>query len=167
MPVSCTFDYRITLFLIWVLSLYFKSAKVIKLKTLYLSNVKKFYNDLTWPIKFIKHIYIYSQILSYLSIKIDIYNFRIFIQRHFGRGNGFYCVRWKKSCFFAWLILNNVSNTLSHKYYPRRLAWNTLHYFRHCLWRELNCRKHAVQLSHNLYSYGDENKLTQTHAGLI
>lgn len=84
MPVSCilTTEYL----LIWVLSLYFKSAKVIKLKTLYLSNVKKFYNDLTWPIKFIKHIYIYSQILSYLSIKIDIYNFRIFIQRHFGRG---------------------------------------------------------------------------------
>lgn len=75
-------------FFIWVLSFYFKSAKVIKLKTLYLSNVKKFYNDLTWPIKFIKHIYIYSQILSYLSIKIDIYNFRIFIQRHFFWGEG-------------------------------------------------------------------------------
>lgn len=82
MPISFTyFDYQISLF--WVLSCYFKSAKVIKLRTLYLSNVKKFYNDLTWPIKFIKHIYIYSQILSYLSIKIDIYNFRIFIQRHF------------------------------------------------------------------------------------
>lgn len=121
------------------LSFYFKSAKVIKLKTLYLSNVKKFYNDLTWPIKFIKHIYMYSQILSYLSIKIDIYNFRIFIRRHFfgGEGGGREIigstVRWKKSCFLVWLILN-MSNIVSQRYYTWPV-WNTLHYFRNHLWR--------------------------------
>lgn len=143
-------------------SVLFKSAKVIKLKTLYLSNVKKFYNDLTWPIKFIKHIYIYSQIFSYLSIKIDIYNFRIFIQRHFlggGRRIGS-IVRWRKSCFFAWLILNKMSNIVSQRSYPGRLVWNTLHYRQASLWRGLNYRKHAAK-SQSL-QFCDGNKLTQT-----
>lgn len=78
-----------TSFLIWVVFI-LKVQKLLSLK----HNVKKFYNDLTWPIKFIKHIYKYSQILSYLSIKIDIYNFRIFIQRHFLGGGEEEALLW-------------------------------------------------------------------------
>ena len=126
-----------------------------------MSNVKKFYNDLTWPIKFIKHIYIYSQILSYLSIKIDIYNFRIFIQRHFfGGGRIGSIVRWRKSCFFAWLILNKMSNIVSQRPYPGRLVWNTLHHRQASLWRGLSYREHAAK-SQSL-QFCDGNKLTQT-----
>ena len=118
-------------------------------------------NVLTWPIKFIKHIYIYSQILSYLSIKIDIYNFRIFIQRHFfGGGRIGSIVRWRKSCFFAWLILNKMSNIVSQRPYPGRLVWNTLHHHQASLWRGLSYREHAAK-SQSL-QFCDGNKLTQT-----
>ena len=110
---------------------------------------------------YIKHIYIYSQILSYLSIKIDIYNFRIFIQRHFwGGGRIGSIVRWRKSCFFAWLILNKMSNIVSQRSYPGRLVWNTLHYRQASLWRGLNYRKHAAK-SQSL-QFCDGNKLMQT-----
>lgn len=112
------------------LSFYFKSAKVIKLKTLYLSNVKKFYNDLTWPIKFIKHIYMYSQILSYLSIKIDIYNFRIFIRRHFFGGgrkgnNRLYC-EMKKKLFLGMTNSKYVQHSKSEVLYLTSMKHFTL-----------------------------------------